>query len=216
MSSSRTVWGIGTERTIRPLWALAELGLDYEHQKVLPRGGGIENSGLLERSPRHKVPFFEDDRVSIGESAAIVCYLADRYSDRGLPMPALATAERAVLFDHIFYIMTEMDARLYTVRMHCDPPQGLSQTYGSAPVAVDAAKKYVGRGLNEAARWFEDGRAFVMGEDFGVADLLLTTCLDWALGYEMDIPDALTTFRDKIAKRQGYIQATNCNDASKL
>jgi hypothetical protein len=50
------------------------------------------------------------------------------------------------------FIMTEIDARMYTVRLHGEPPAGLSAIYGSAPAAVEAAKQYADRGLQEAAR----------------------------------------------------------------
>ncbi len=215
MSSPRTVWGIGTSRTVRPQWALIELGLDYEHKKILPRGGGIENSGLLAVSPRHKVPFYEDDRVKIGESAGICCYLANRHGgDQGLRMPEHGSAELADFYDHVFYIMTEIDARLYTVRMHAQPPLGLSETYGEAPVACDAAKNYVQRGFTEAERWLSDGRSFVMGDEFGVPDILLVTCLDWALGYDMKVSDALQSYRGRVAARPSYDEAMKRNDAS--
>jgi glutathione S-transferase len=210
----RIVWGIGTPRTLRPQWALAELGLEYDHRKTLPRGTGMDDPNLLALSKRHKVPFYEDDRVKMGESAAIVSYLADRHGGDVLPMPAPGTEERAILQDRTFFIMTEIDARLYTARLHGDPPDGLSATYGAAPVAVDAAKKYVDRGLHEAARWLADGQQFVMGEHFGATDILLVSCLDWALMCKMDLPLPLGEYRDRIASRPGYKTAMTCNDPS--
>ena len=205
MTTTRTVWGTGTSRTLRPVWALLELGLDFDHKKILPRGTGMENPELLSKSQRHKVPFYTDDRVEIGESAAIVTYLSERYGTGDvLPMPAPATAERAILHDRTFFVMTEIDARLYTVRLHADPPLGLCETYGKAPVAIDAAKHYVERELKEAARWLEDGRAHVMGEAFSTIDILLASCLDWALDYDMELPAPLADYRERVAARPGY------------
>ena len=34
-----TLWGVGTSRTVRPHWALHELGLKYETQAIGPRTG---------------------------------------------------------------------------------------------------------------------------------------------------------------------------------
>jgi glutathione S-transferase len=211
---NRTIWGIGTPRTLRPLWTLTELGLAYEHKKILPRSPGMDDQGLLTLTKRHKVPFYEDDRVKIGESAAIVNYLADRYGENVLPMPAPGTQERAILMDHTMYLMTEIDARLYTTRLHGEPPRGLSATYGSAPVAVEAAKEYVCRGLHEAARWSADGRQFVMGKHFGTADILLVSCLDWALMINLRLPPPLVQYRDRIAARPAYIEAMKKNNPS--
>jgi glutathione S-transferase len=211
---ARIVWGIGTPRTVRPQWALAELGLDYEHRKILPRGTGMDDPHLLALSERHKVPFYQDDCVQMGESAAIVGYLADRHGGDVLPMPAPGTEERAILADRMLFIMTEIDARIYTVRLHSGPPDGLSAKYGAAPTAVEAAKKYVDRGLREAERWFADRRQFVMGERFGMTDILLVSCLDWALSYKMDLPVPLGEYRDRVASRSGYQTATANNDPS--
>ncbi len=108
---TRTVWGLGTPRTLRPLWALAELGLAYDHRRILPRGSGMEVPRFRALSERRKVPFYQDDRVKIGESAAIVGYLADRHGEDLMPMPAPATEERAFLLDRTLFIMTEVDAR---------------------------------------------------------------------------------------------------------
>ncbi len=211
---TRTVWGLGTPRTLRPLWALAELGLEYEHRKILLRAPGMQDPRFRALSERHKVPFYEDDRVKMGESAAIVGYLADRHGADVLPMPAPATEERAVLLDRTLFIMTEVDARIYTIRLHGESPRGLAGVYGTAPTAVQAAKEYVDRSLHEAARWLHDDRRYVMGERFGTADILLVSCLEWAHYYEIDLPTPLGEYRDRVASRPGYQAAMASNDPS--
>jgi glutathione S-transferase len=210
----RIAWGIGTPRTFRPLWALTELGLAYDHKKILPRGLGMDDPRFQALTKRHKVPFYEDDRVKMGESAAIVNYLADRHGGEVLPMPAPGPRDRAMLQDYTMFIMTEIDARMYTVRLHGEPPAGLSAIYGSAPAAVEAAKQYADRSLQEAARWFKGRRQFVIGERFGTSDILLVSCLDWALLYGMDLPAPLGAYRDRVASRPGYLAATAQNDPS--
>ncbi len=71
-------------------------------------------------------------------------------------------------------------------------------------VAVDAAKRYVDGQLHEAARWLADGRQYVMGEQFGVIDILLVSCLDWALHYNMELRAPLRDYRDWVALRSTY------------
>ena len=208
---NRILWGIGTPRTLRPLWALIELGLAFEHRKIAPRSPEMDNPEFRVLNERQKVPFYKDDRVQIGESAAIVNYLADRYGKDALPMPGPGTQERATLMDHTLYLMTEIDARLYTTRLHGEPPNGLSATYGSAPVAVEAAKQYVSRGLREAARWFADGQQFAQGEHFGTVDILLVSCLDWASTRHIVLPTLLADYRHTMTLRPGYIEASAQN-----
>ena len=215
MGTQRTVWGIGTPRTLRPIWALAELGLDYEHKKILPRSAGMDDADFLALTKRRKIPFYQDDRVQIGESAAIVSYLADRHGGDLLPMPAPDSAEGAMLRDRTSFIMTEIDARMYAIRMHDNPPLGLQEIYGASDVAVDAARAYAERQFNEAARWMADGRHYVMGQQFGPADILLVSCLDWALLYKIDVPASLRDYRDRVAARPGYETAKASNDPSR-
>jgi glutathione S-transferase len=35
----RILWGVGTSRTLRALWILAELDLPYEHRRIASRSG---------------------------------------------------------------------------------------------------------------------------------------------------------------------------------
>ena len=211
---NRIVWGLGTPRTFRPLWTLAELGLEYEHRKILSRGPGMEDEHFRTLSKRHKIPFYEDDLVKIGESAAIVTYLADRHGGDILPIPAPGTAERAILQDRTLFIMTEIDARIYTIRLHHAPPQGLSGIYGAAPAAVEAAKKYVEKSFNEAARWLEDGRPHVLGEHFGTPDILLASCILWAKLYDIGAPKPLAEYHQRVASRVAYEAAMIHNHPS--
>jgi glutathione S-transferase len=165
---------------------------------------------------RHKIPFYEDDIVKIGESAAIVTYLADRHGGDVLAMPTPGTAERAVLQDRTLFIMTEIDARMYTIRLHDESPLGLATVYGAAPAAVEAAKQYVEKSLLEAARWLEDGRRCVMGESFGTPDILLVSCIEWAMRYGVCVPEPLGEYREHVASRPGYKEAMACNDPSNV
>jgi glutathione S-transferase len=51
-----------------------------------------------------------------------------------------------------------------------------------------------------------------MGEHFTAADILLVSCLDWALMYGMALPPPLGAYRDRVALRPGYLDAHEQND----
>src|ERR1043165_8720091 len=80
---NRPLWGVGTSRTIRPHWALHELGLTYERKPILPRTGETETPEYTALNPRQKVPLLQDGSLVIGESAAIIAYLAQTYPGTG-------------------------------------------------------------------------------------------------------------------------------------
>ena len=77
MSEKRIVWGIGTSHTIRAHWALIELGLPYSIEVIRTRTPDTETEEFKSVNPRQKIPVLEDGEIRIGESAAIVTYLAE-------------------------------------------------------------------------------------------------------------------------------------------
>lgn len=65
-------------RSIRPLWALEEMQLDYEliNMDFPPR---YKQSDYLSINPLGTVPTFIDGQITLTESTAICHYLADKY-----------------------------------------------------------------------------------------------------------------------------------------
>ena len=201
--SDRRVWGIGTPRTMRPHWMLHELGLPYETKEILTRSEGMQDLAFQALNQRNKLPVFEDDGLVIGESGAILFYLADRYRDRAALAPAPATPERARFDDLCLFTLTELDATLYVIRRH----EGLASIYGSSATACEAARQYFLRGAGELQRQLADGRAYLLGDAFSALDILVTTCLDWATFVAVELPDALLAYKQRIARRDAYVKA---------
>jgi len=206
-TTTRRVWGIGTSRTLRVHWMLAELELEYETRPILTRTERMEDPGFRALSGRGKIPLLEDGDLMIGESAAISLYLADRYRDHAALAPPLGSDERAVHDELCFFIMTEMDALLYVIRRH----EGLPDLYGRSEIACDAARAYFVRSAEEVERRLAGGSNYLMGEAFQVADLLLKTCLDWAGLCSITIPDSLRGYGERIASRPAYVKAIGIN-----
>ena len=210
---TRRLWGIGTPRTFRPHWMLAELGLTYETREIITRTETMNSADFRALSGRSKIPLYEEGDLMIGESAAIVLFLADRYrghrsgDERTELAPEPGTDDRARHDELCFFIMTEMDALLYLIRRHA----GLPGIYGESEVAVDSAKTYFLRSATEIERRLADGRRHLMGADFTVADLLLKTCLDWAGFVQIPLPDSLAAYASAIAERPAYALAMQKN-----
>jgi glutathione S-transferase len=68
---------VGT-RSFRPLWALEELGLDYD-LKVMPFPPRVRCPDYLEVNPLGTIPLLVDGETRMTESAAICHYLAMRH-----------------------------------------------------------------------------------------------------------------------------------------
>jgi glutathione S-transferase len=199
--ASRVLWGAGTSRTIRAHWALAELGLDYESRPILPRTGETQTAEYTAINPRQKIPTLQDGDVTMTESAAIICYLSDRY---GTPDTALLPSdpiERARCLEWCFFLVSEIDATsLYVMRRHRD----LSHIYGEAPTANEAALGYFNRQIAQVQRALADGRTYLMGERFCAADIVLSTCITWAVRYELFVAPQLLAYNQRATARPAH------------
>ena len=83
------LWHCAGSRSIRPLWTMEEMGLDYELE-VMQFPPRFTHAGYTEMNPIGTVPFFTDDAdgpehiVQMTESAGISQYVVDRYGPTDL------------------------------------------------------------------------------------------------------------------------------------
>ena len=72
------LWHCAGARSLRPLWALEEMGLEYELE-VLPFPPRMFKREYLEENSLGTIPFLRDGDTEMTESSAICQYLVDRY-----------------------------------------------------------------------------------------------------------------------------------------
>ena len=203
-------WGVGTSRTLRPIWVAEELGLTYELNPIGPRTGETQTKEYSKLNPKRKVPFFEDGDFKLSESLAICRYLISAYGTHSTLMKPQSSEDSAKEDEWLSYIYGELDeTSLYVMRRH----QGLPDIYGEAPAAVDAARSYAMKHI-EVIEAYLKGRTYLLAETFGLADIFLVTCLNWAESYAIPLPDVLTSYRDRIIQRDQYKTAIIKNQKS--
>src|SRR6516164_3533967 len=100
------LYGFGPTRSLRALWGLKELGLDFEFEVVNLIAGENRRPDFLRLNPAGKLPVLVDGDQVIPESAAIVLYLAEKYPQKKL-LPA-DLAERAQVYRWVMFAMTEL------------------------------------------------------------------------------------------------------------
>jgi glutathione S-transferase len=203
------LWGIGTARVLRVHWMLAELGLSYISRRIQSRTGETLTPEYLRLCPRHKIPLLQHGTLLLTESAAIAQYLQEQYaSPAEFYVPADA-AERAKVNEWCYFVINELDGHtLYVIRRHL----GLKHIYGEAPTAVDSARVYFREQLEALAGRFDGEQGYLFGGLLSVADILLTTCLDWAVGVDIVLPDAVLAYRDRVKLRPAYREAVRRNN----
>jgi glutathione S-transferase len=206
MNQTITLWGAGTSRTLRPIWIAEELGIPYDLKPIGPRTGETLTDEYTRLNPKQKIPVLVDGAFVLSESVAICRYLIATYPGNNVAVPSTPT-ERAREDEWCCYIYGELDeTSLYVMRRHGD----LGHVYGDAPSVVTSAAAYATRHLGIVAEQMR-GRATVMPFGFGLADVLLGSCLDWAAAYGIELPEVLATYRAAITGREAYGRAVSAN-----
>src|SRR5665213_2282184 len=91
MSRLRVYHRVRAGRPIRVVWALEEVGADYELVTMSAEEG--RSAEHRARHPLGRVPVLEDEQGPMFESTALVFHVAELYPDAGL-LPPPATHER--------------------------------------------------------------------------------------------------------------------------
>jgi len=208
MAHDLTLWGIGTSRTLRPHWMLLELGLKYEFHAIGSRTGETRTDEFMQLNPRHKIPVLQHGSFILTESVAIIQYLSETFGNPELMGTSGDPESRAILNEWCYFIATELDAgSLYVMRRHA----GLEHIYGAAPMAVEAARSYFIENAEAMAPRIASSGRYLMGDQFSIADILLMTCLDWAVTSRIPLSTSLHEYRSRVAGRPAYRKALERN-----
>ena len=116
----------------------------------------------------------------------------------------------AAWLEWCFFSVMELDAAsLYVIRRH--GAAGLGHVYGFAPEVCERAAEYFVQQLRHVDVTLSDGRPFLLGDHFTSADILLTTCLEGALAYDITLCDNAYPYLDRIRLRPGYKRGHEAN-----
>jgi glutathione S-transferase len=187
--------------SLSPHIALREAGLAFDLEQV-DLGSKRTKSGADYKAVNAKgsVPALQlDDGQVLTEGSAIVQYIADRAPEKKLAPPAGAI-DRYRLQEWLNYVASEIH-------------KGFSPLFN--PKASDEWKQIVKDGLAAKFDFLSkklDGRAYLMGDAYSVADGYLFTILTWAkpMGIDLAKWPALKAYSDRVAKRpavQAALQA---------
>jgi glutathione S-transferase len=179
--------------SLSPHISLREAGVSFDLEKVDTRTRRTESGAdYLSINAKGYVPALQlDDGEVLTEGAAVVQFIADRHPDVGLA-PAGGTLERARLQEHLNFIASELH-KAFTPLFDPSAPEDAKQ---AAPAAV-------ARRLDHVERLLADGRAFLLGERFSVADAYLFTVASWTgpTGIGLDRWPRLAAFVARVAAR---------------
>jgi glutathione S-transferase len=198
-----TLFGTPLTRAFRSLWMLEELGVPYEHVKTDFATGDTRKPGYLKINPNGHVPALVDGDLALWESMAINLYLAGKYGE-GTLWPA-SEPDRARALQWSFWVMTECEQHLFGVLFQRGGGQferwrqwteteEFRATHPAAaipsPERVEAAARAAEAALQPPLAVLNDqleGRDYVLGSSFTVADLNLASVLVTARLAKIDL-----------------------------
>lgn len=178
--------------------ALREADVDFELVKV--EGQGDKKAGgesYLQVTAKGYVPALRlDDGAVLTEGTAILPYIADLKPESGLA-PAAGTLLRYRLHEWLGYINSEVHKSFSPFFT----PGTSDQQKEAAKAMLDKRLKYIQSILAQ--------QAYLLGDQFSVADAYLYTVLSWCRYVNLDLATwpTLKDYHDRIASRPSVVAA---------
>lgn len=184
--------------SLSPHIVLKELGLDFEAVRVdLKTHRTEQGADYYQINPKGYVPLLQlDDGQTLSEGPAIVQYLADLKPDAKLA-PTWGTMARYRLIELLNFISTELHKTIGS----------LFNGALSEDMRAMTLTRVEGR-LKDASSLLE-GKDYLMGSQFTVADAYLFTVLGWLRFFKIDLArwPVLKAFSDRVAARPAVVAA---------
>lgn len=193
-----TLFGSGQSRSFRALWALEESGLPFEYTPVnigRKEEDGTQTDTYRQHNFQGKVPSLIDDELIVNESAAIVNYIAACVPDKEL-IPTDDFALRAYYDEICFFVLSDLEQPLWTYGKHTFV---LPKEHRVKAVLKTAHWEF-GKSLKALNQYVTD-KEFVVGEQFTMADILISQTLQWAQRFEFDVQADLLAYKDNLYQR---------------
>ena len=167
------LYGMAQSRAFRSVWAMEEIGIDWEHRPI-HFGKDAKTDAYLAVNPNGRIPALVDGDLVLFESMAINLYLAEKYGDGLYPA---SVEDRARTHQWSVWGISEIEPlqMQIIVQMYFTPDEKKN------PKVVESAKKQLERPLGVLDAHLAD-RAYLLGDTFTIADLNLASVLDLLIG----------------------------------
>lgn len=153
-------------RSFAALWAMEETGEPYERVLTDINTGDQKKPEYLAVNPMGKVPGLRDGDAMMGESAAICCYIADRYPNAKLA-PPIGDPRRARYLQWLFF-NGNIEAAITQIFTRIEMPPRTAG-WGEATQVFDAIDAALQKG------------PWILGEQFTAADIVIGAGLNFAV-----------------------------------
>lgn len=194
-----TVYGTSQSRTIRVLWMLNELNIDFHHVPIDWRTCA-EDSRFLKINPAGMVPCIVDGEFVVTESLAINLYLARKFQK--LWPDSLEDQSR--ILQWTLWSATSIESHYI---QWADHTEWLLKDRRKPDLAAVAMEN-----LRRPLDYFETiltDRQWLIGDSFSVADLNVAAMIELLGQHESLGRPGLTDWLDRCLSRPAFIKASS-------
>ena len=173
------LYGIPRSRAHRCLWMLEEMGQPYELVETSAHPDDVQTAEYLRLNPNGRIPTLVDGELVLWESLAVNLYLAQKYEG---PMYAGSPEAAAQATQWSLWAVLEIEELALDLLHHRSLLADFARDASHAQRNELLLQKPLGV-LNQAL----DGREYLLGDDFTVADLNVAVIVSWASRAHMDL-----------------------------
>lgn len=207
MKAKMKLWHCHNARSLRPLWALEEMDLEYDLE-VLPFPPRFFKKEYLQTNVLGTIPYFSDGETRMTESTGICHYLVERYQQNQFGV----TVDHPEYGDYLNWLY-HSDATLTF-------PQTLYLRYTllepeerrQPQVAEDYRKWYLAR-LRLLDQHIKE-REFLCDDRFTIADIAIgyALFLGEAQGFAVDYTPQVIDYLNRLKNRPAFIKAVSLTE----
>ena len=200
-----TIYHSPRSRSQRVVWLAEELGLPYRLHTVEMFSDAMRAPDHLRIHPLGKVPAIDDGGFVLWETTAILAYLIGRYSDGAL-LPPRETESGARALQWMEFGENPLTVILGEIAAHSGPmpaarriPALVERGHAIAPELVAVVENALA------------GRAYILGDPFSAADIMLGFGLGIARHLELVNASTPRTrdYLDRLTARPAYQRAAS-------
>lgn len=203
------IWHCQDARSLRPLWAMEEMGIDYDVE-VLPFPPRVYRKEYLGTNALGTVPFFVDGDVEMTESTGICHYLVERFDKHEFALAA-NHPEYGDYLNWLYHSDATLTFPLTLVFRYSE----LEPEERRLPQIVDDYSKWHVARLRRLDAHIVD-REYLVGGKFTIADIAVGYALYLGrdLGLDSHYTPQVSQYLDRLIERPAFQCANSIRESS--
>lgn len=204
------IYHVPNSRSMRVIWLMEEMEEPYGVETI----AFPPNDAFRALSPTASVPTIVDGDIVMGESIAILQYLTGRRLQKSLELKITVgpNPDPAAYAEHLQFLHLGEASLMAQLAL-----LGITRKYGPAEqqanFTTDFCEQRLATRMGALEKRLADGRAWITGEDFTIADISVGYALGFARSYGLDalIGPQASAYLDRVQARPAYQRAVEHN-----